>query len=61
MCRVKETIMANDQVAGFEARLQVALDNMPGALVHTDEHLNIVFPDYPRISATIPPCESPKS
>ena len=43
MCRVKETIMANDQVAGFEAQLQVALDNMPGALVYTDEHLNIVF------------------
>jgi PAS domain S-box-containing protein len=37
MCRVKETIM------GFEAQLQVALDNMPGALVYTDEHLNIVF------------------
>ena len=38
-----ETIMADDQVAGFEAQLQLALDNMPGALVYTDEHLNIVF------------------
>ena len=35
--------MANDQVAGFEAQLHVALDNMPGALVYTDVHLNIVF------------------
>ena len=35
--------MADDQVAGFEAQLQIALDNMPGALVYTDEHLNIVF------------------
>ena len=35
--------MADDQVAGFEAQLQLALDNMPGALVYTDEHLNIVF------------------
>ena len=35
--------MANVQVAGFEALLHVALDNMPGALVYTDEHLNIVF------------------
>ena len=35
--------MANVQVAGFEALLHVALDNMPGALIYTDEHLNIVF------------------
>jgi PAS domain-containing protein len=35
--------MANDQMAGFEAQLHVALDNMPGALVYTDAHLNIVF------------------
>jgi class 3 adenylate cyclase/PAS domain-containing protein len=35
--------MANEQVAGFEAQLHVALDNMPGALVYTDVHLNIVF------------------
>jgi PAS domain S-box-containing protein len=35
--------MANDHVAGFEALLHVALDNMPGALVYTDENLNIVF------------------
>jgi hypothetical protein len=29
--------------AAAEDYLQVALDNMPGALVHTDEDLNIVF------------------
>jgi class 3 adenylate cyclase/PAS domain-containing protein len=38
-----ETIMTNDQVAVFEAQLHVGLDNMPGALVYTDAHLNIVF------------------
>ena len=36
--------MANDQLAGFEAQLHVALDNMPGALVYTDEQLNIINP-----------------
>jgi PAS domain-containing protein len=35
--------MANDQLAGFEAQLHVALDNMPGALVYTDDQLDIVF------------------
>ena len=30
------------QLAGVEAQLHVALDNMPGALVYTDEELNIV-------------------
>jgi PAS domain-containing protein len=35
--------MANDQLAGFEAQLDVALDNMPGALVYTDEQMKIVF------------------
>ena len=28
---------------GADVQLQVALDNMPGALVYTDEDLNIVF------------------
>ena len=32
-----------DGVAVVDGHLQVALDNMPGALVYTDEHLNIVF------------------
>jgi PAS domain S-box-containing protein len=35
--------MANAGLDGFETQLQVALDNMPGALVYTDENLNIVF------------------
>ena len=33
---------AEQQVAQKEAQLHVALDNMPGALVYTDEELNIV-------------------
>ncbi len=33
----------NTQSAGLEAQLHVALDNMPGALVYTDEDLNIVI------------------
>jgi class 3 adenylate cyclase/PAS domain-containing protein len=32
-----------DGAAVVDGHLQVALDNMPGALVYTDEHLNIVF------------------
>ena len=35
--------MANVHGAGLEAQLQIALDNMPGALVYTDERLHIVF------------------
>ena len=35
--------MAYDQLTGFEEQLHVALDNMPDALVFTDENLNIVF------------------
>ncbi|MGR3717467.1 MAG: PAS-domain containing protein [Thermohalobaculum sp.] len=31
------------ELAGKEAQLRVALDNMPGALVYTDEELNLVF------------------
>ncbi len=33
----------NTQSAELEAQLHVALDNMPGALVYTDEDLNIVI------------------
>jgi class 3 adenylate cyclase/PAS domain-containing protein len=31
------------QAAAVDRRLQLALDNMPGALVYTDENLNVVF------------------
>ena len=34
---------AEEELARKEAELHVALDNMPGALVYTDEDLNIVF------------------
>ena len=34
---------ADRQPTGVEAQLRVALDNMPGALVYTDDDLNIVF------------------
>jgi len=34
---------AEEELARREAELHVALDNMPGALVYTDEDLNIVF------------------
>jgi len=34
---------ANQNAAGSEALLHIALDNMPGALVYTDDDLNIVF------------------
>ena len=30
------------QLTGLEAQLQVALDNMPGALVYTDDNLNVL-------------------
>jgi class 3 adenylate cyclase/PAS domain-containing protein len=35
--------MRDEQWTAVEAQLNVALDYMPGALVYTDEHLNIVF------------------
>ena len=35
--------MPDDQSAGLEHLLGVALDNMPGALIYTDAMLNIVF------------------
>jgi PAS domain-containing protein len=34
---------AEQELASKEAEFHLALDNMPGALVHTDEDLNIVF------------------
>jgi class 3 adenylate cyclase/PAS domain-containing protein len=34
---------AERALAAKEAQLHAALDNMPGALVYTDEHLNVVF------------------
>ena len=39
----KDPRHANRQLEAAEARLHVALDNMPGALVYTDDDLNIVF------------------
>jgi PAS domain-containing protein len=40
--RLRNVNMAYQQSADVEGQLQVALDNMPGALVYTDEDLNIV-------------------
>jgi class 3 adenylate cyclase/PAS domain-containing protein len=43
MIDVTEQKKAEQELANKEAELHVALDNMPGALVYTDEDLNIVF------------------
>ena len=43
MTDVTEQKQAEQALAAKEAQLLVALGNMPGALVYTDEHLNIVF------------------
>jgi len=43
MTDVTREKQAEQELANKEAELHVALDNMPGALVHTDEELNIVF------------------
>ncbi len=43
MTDVTEQKRAEQQLANKEAELHVALDNMPGALVYTDENLNVVF------------------
>jgi len=43
MTDVTEQKQAEQDLARKEAELHVALDNMPGALVYTDEDLNIVF------------------
>jgi adenylate cyclase len=43
MTDVTEQKRAEQELASKEAELHVALDNMPGALIYTDEDLNIVF------------------
>ena len=43
MTDITEQKRAEQNLAQKEAQLHVALDNMPGALVYTDENLNIVF------------------
>ncbi|MDX1402262.1 MAG: PAS-domain containing protein, partial [Kiloniellales bacterium] len=43
MARRASRFEGNPDPLEFEAQLHVALDNMPGALVYTDEALNIVF------------------
>jgi class 3 adenylate cyclase/PAS domain-containing protein len=43
MTDITEQKQAEQDLAHKEAQLHVALDNMPGALAYTDEHLNIVF------------------
>ena len=43
MTDITEEKQAEAALAAKEAELHVALDNMPGALVYTDEQLNIVF------------------
>ena len=43
MTDVTELKKAEQELANKGAELHVALDNMPGALVYTDEDLNIVF------------------
>ena len=43
MTDITEQKQAEKNLADQEAQLHVALDNMPGALVYTDENLNIVF------------------
>ena len=42
MTDITEQKQAERTLADKEAQLHVALDNMPGALVYTDDHLNIV-------------------
>ncbi len=43
MTDVTEQKQAGQDLARKEAQLHVSLDNMPGALVYTDDNLNIVF------------------
>jgi class 3 adenylate cyclase/PAS domain-containing protein len=43
MAQLSDSDMAVHQPTVAERQLQVALDNMPGALVYTDDDLNIVF------------------
>jgi len=43
MARLSDSDMAVHQPTVVERQLQVALDNMPGALVYTDDDLSIIF------------------
>jgi PAS domain-containing protein len=43
MTDITEQKRAAQALAAKEAQLFVALDNMPGALVYTDENLNVIF------------------
>jgi len=43
MAKMPDLETAEKRPLGAEGGLRVALDNMPGALVYTDTHLNIVF------------------
>ena len=43
MTDITDQKLAERALAAKEAQLHAALDNMPGALVYTDEHLNVVF------------------
>jgi class 3 adenylate cyclase len=43
VARLSEARVAGHQPTVVERQLQVALDNMPGALVYTDDDLNIIF------------------
>ncbi|HXZ93324.1 MAG TPA: PAS-domain containing protein [Burkholderiales bacterium] len=43
MTRVRDLDVADRLPTGIEEHLRIALDNMPGALVYTDEALNVVF------------------
>jgi class 3 adenylate cyclase len=43
MTDITEQKLAERDLAAKEAELHIALDNMPGALVYTDDQLNIVF------------------
>ena len=43
MTDITEQKLAEQELAGKEGQLQVALGNMPGALVCTDTDLNFVF------------------
>src|SRR5262245_62397241 len=43
MARLQDVTLEDNRPYGVALQLQVALDNMPGALVYTDDDLNIVF------------------
>src|SRR5687767_28884 len=40
---LKNIVGSNSKPSGIEDQLRFALDNMPGALVYTDDDLKIVF------------------